>query len=172
MIKIHKGNTRIAVILLSFLVIKMPNPRFDWWVSRFKHRKSFLSFIAKIPMMVYGALLYGISANIIEGLICYNRRYLECLVPVFSIGICNFQIYQGDIEPTKEEIKELYDTLPQRALEFLAMVDLHTSAAHNWRRTNKGLKLFDYAVSPMETAWATFLGLSAETFNEATPTKK
>ncbi len=112
--KIREGNTRIAFILFNFLVIKVPNPRLDWYILDYETRKNFIGFLKKIPRNIYGAMLYGITANISEALIFYakgGRKKTNFLTPVFTLGICSFQIYQGEEKSIADELLLFFENL-------------------------------------------------------------
>jgi hypothetical protein len=159
MIKIRSGHTRIVFILLNLLVIKIPNPRFDKQKNNFVYRKSFLGFLKRSILNFYIYFLYGLIANISEALVySWNKQEeSDFLVPVFSIGICNFQIYQGEEEPSKELLWHLYNSLSDETKKWLYESDTHEISNHNWRKTPEGLKMIDYALDPMGTSFAVFI---------------
>ena len=159
MIKIKKGNTRIALILFSWLVIKLPNLRFDW-LYRKDYGRIRWSVRSYFTDGLYTAFLYATTANICEALL---YRYMRSghgapfLTPVFSVGICSFQLYQGEEVPTREEIIALEASLSEKAKFLLQDCELHQWMEHNWRKTPKGLRLIDYAPDPLRTSWARFI---------------
>ena len=164
MIKFREGNTRLVLILFNFLVLKFPNPRFDSYRNSFKNSKNFLSFLKKIPTQFYTALLYGVVANISEALVCVrirNESKAPHLVGVFTLGICNFQLYQGEEIPTPLEMETAYKNLSASAREWLQKCNCHERSRYNWRKTPQGLRLIDYAIDPFLTAWGVFLCISA-----------
>ncbi|MEK7646106.1 MAG: hypothetical protein AAB381_00215 [Patescibacteria group bacterium] len=109
-------------------------------------------------------------ANVSEALVYHFtfRPDASYLTPVFTLGICSFQIYQGEEKPTTEEIERLYRSLSLQVQEWLWKSDVHERGAHNWRRTPRGLRLIDYAVDPLRTSWAVFLMSSKRELNQAT----
>ncbi len=146
MIKIKDGSTRIAIILFKWLVIKIPKLRTDMMIlEKWK--------INNIPEILYLSFVYGFSANSTEALIyeiceCRTRKKTlgtnSPLTPVFSIGIANFQIYQGENIPTEAEIIEFIKKLHPSVLQRYLKCDSHDVSNHNWRKTKKGLMIIDY----------------------------
>lgn len=160
MFKIRKGNTRIVFILFNFLVIKIPNPKLNWHILDFETRKSLIDFLKSIPRNIYGAMLYGIIANISEALIFYakrGRKKTNFLTPVFTLGVCNLQIYQGEEEPTRDQLILFFETLSDESKILFQKSGGHETALWNWRLTKKGLRLIDYAVDSLDTNWALFI---------------
>lgn len=172
MIKIRKGNTRVVFIILNTLVVKFPNPRIDWIKNSLKQWRNPRTLLKVMLTGIYDAMLHGITANISEGLLyrqsiqIYER--VAYLTPVFSIGICNFQFYEGEDSPSKKEMDNLYSSLSKEARDFLDKSDMHDKSHHNWRKTSKGLRLIDYATSPLCTEWGLFLISSGDELNKAT----
>lgn len=171
MFKIRKGNTRIAIILFNYLVLKFPNPRFSAWARAFTSRKSFWEFLKTLPVVAYDYLIYGVAANVSEGQLYRWSNNLPYLVPVFSLGIVNFQRYMGEECPTNKEMSELWKKLPEELKALLLEVDCHEYGYYNWRKTPNGLKLIDYAADPLRTPWARFLRRSVKELTAMT-TKK
>jgi hypothetical protein len=155
------------LILFNFLVIKFPNPRFDWIRLSFGSLdrwtlKRFIESVLTIPKSIYVAFLYGISANINEGLFYWSNWFVDglksdrILVPVFTIGICNFQLYQGEIYPSMQELYEYMNSFPD-ARSYLMKCDHHDWAMDNWRKTENGLVLIDYALPALRSDLAYLL---------------
>ena len=159
----------MVLIFLNLLVVKFPNPRFDWWGLAFKHRKSMLEFVLKTPSMIYDAFLYAVTANITEALIWRQRSAVATfLVPVFSIVVLSFQRYVGEDAPSGQELTELLESLSPKMREGILKCDMHEYGHYNWRKTPKGLKLIDYAMNPSRTAWAHFLSRASDEMNVLT----
>lgn len=73
------------------------------------------------------------------------------LMPVWSIGLCNFCRYYGENTPTQEEINKLltFCTSNVKDKEILNKVSPHSVAVHNWRKVRGGrVVLIDYGVDP------------------------
>jgi hypothetical protein len=165
MFKIRKGNTRIAIILFNFLVIKIPNPRFYEIKDGFKRRKSILSFIKDFFRGLYFRFLHGVIANVTEALIWYGAHNSPMLMPVWSIGLFNFCRYYGEEEPTRDEIIKLLTFCVSDMKDkedVLRKVSPHSVAVHNWRRTKDGkVILIDYGVDPSHNDyWGYILRIS------------
>ncbi len=173
MIKIRKGNTRIAVLLFRLVVIKFPNPRldrirsFEYWTRR----KSFFGFLGRSIRNFYDALMWGVALNTSEALVYHYSLKAKYLSPVFTLGLLNFMPYEGEDEPTREEIDALYRSLSDKARKFLLEADCHEYASHNWRRTPEGLKLIDYGQDPLKVPWAVFLRANKRELTQATAKK-
>lgn len=159
MIKICKGNTRIAVVLFSWLVIKFPSPRFDRFKSSdcWRRRESLFSFLGELLVNFYDAFIWGVASNTSEALVYRYALKPKYLSPVFTVGLLNFMFYEGEDRPTEEEILVLYQSLSDEARKVLLETDWHERSSHNWRKTPKGLRLIDYGVDPLRTDWSLFL---------------
>lgn len=162
MIKFKYGNTRIAIILFSWLVIKFPNPRIDWIKLMRWDRRNFLKSLKRLPDSLYQAFLYGVSANINEALLYKSTDMSEfkidtILTPVFSIGILNFQKYLGEEIPTPDEVYVFVRTFPDEVLELYIKCEAHDVAYYNWRKTPEGLKIIDFALPALRSDLAYFL---------------
>ncbi len=169
MIRLRKGNTRIAIIFFKFLVIKIPNPRFDRHTHAFRTRETFFRFLAGRGEDIYEALLSGVLANLSEAVVYRNGWGMtEYLVPVFSLGICNFQRYQGEERPTKTELETMVRGLSEDLQSLFFKADPHERSTSNWRKTRSGLRLIDYAADPLKTPWADFLLNSRKELSQAT----
>lgn len=162
MIKFKDGNTRIAFIIFDWMVIKFPNPRIDWIKLMRWDRRNFLKSLKRLPDSLYHALLYGVSANINEALFYKDAGFSKLgidtiLTPVFSIGIINFQIYQGEEIPTRDEVDEFVKTFPPKVFKLYLKCNAHDVGYYNWRKTPKGLKLIDFALPALRSDLAYFL---------------
>lgn len=166
-LKIRKGNTRIAFILFEWLVIKVPNPRWDILKNSFDKEKGVLHFLQKVINTLYFAFLQGVIANISEGLVCYKVKCIrkdfgksptpKFIAKVISFGLFNLQRYAGEIKPTEIEIDQFYKDLDPEITEILKKVSLHCRSELNWRKTPEGLKLIDYAISIESAPWYRFV---------------
>jgi hypothetical protein len=159
MITLCKGNTRWAFIVLDLIVVKVPNPRFDWVAQSFRYRKSFPSFMLDVLEDFYRAFVWGTVMNASEALLSLYHKD-GYLAPVVFLGFCNVQRYQGEECPTRQEIQAFYESFPDDVRKILDGVNCHDSSSHNWRKTKKGLVLIDYALDPLRTDWARFLKLA------------
>jgi len=160
-VKVRKGNTRIAVIFLNLLVVKFPNPRLDGITKPSK--KDFVglrtgaSYFLRFFRNIYWALLYGSAVNISEAIIYLHARPAQFLTPVFTIGVCSFQKYQGEEKPSREEILDFEKGLSEKARVCLDECDIHQWLEDNWRRTSQGLRLIDYGEGPLRNSWSRFI---------------
>ncbi len=171
MFKMCNGHTRIALILFRWLVIKFPNPRFDRIRSAFEFSENFAQFSARLTRVLYEAFVWGVVINASEGLVsvwCTNAHHLS---PVITLGILNLQWYEGEGQPTDEEIEVVYRSLSPKARSVLEMVNAHDKSAHKWRKTPKGLRLIDYGVDPFQASWGAFLNGSQRELTQATAKK-
>jgi hypothetical protein len=157
MIRLSKGNTRWAFILCRYLVIKVPNPRIDWWMHSLKQLRKGrpIEALVEIVRSFYTAILWGVMMNVSEAMLyryTHNKAHLSA---VFTIGIASFQRYEGEERPTQQEIADLYQSVaPDESFDD---INCHDSSAHNWRKTPMGLKLIDYGQDPFRTTWARYL---------------
>jgi hypothetical protein len=151
--------------------VKFPNPRFDWWRQAFEVRKSLFSFVIGSPARIYDALLYGLIANISEAMVWRLNSHAKFLVPVFTLGLLNFQRYVGEKKPTHEDMIELWKKLPEDLSEILFQSSCHEYGWYNWRKTENGLKLIDYASNPLVTPWARFINKAHRVLDPLTAKK-
>lgn len=169
MIKLRKGTSRIVFIISDFLVIKFPNPRFGLLKHKFRQRKSFGGFLKTAIHSTYMNIMYGMAANISEGLIfAVVGSKAPHLTPIYTLGIMNISKYEGSKRPTREEIETFYDSLSDISKKMLNKCDSHSKAPGNWRKTKRGLKLIDYGADPLTTPWALFIFYHNQELNEAT----
>lgn len=174
MIKIRKGNTRIALIFCNWIVVKFPNPRFDVMKNVKVNKKSITGvciYLSRQLKTFYWAMVYGVAMNVSEAMLYLNISKTPFLTPVFTIGICNIQIYQGEDKPTWEELISLMKTLPEDVQVVLYDCDPHQWAPDNWRKTIQGLKLIDYAPDPLRTSWARLIRSHKKEIASATARK-
>jgi hypothetical protein len=169
MIQIRKGTTRIVFILFSYLVIKIANPRFDLLKRKFASRTSIDQFAREALRSLYFHTIYGISANVSEGLIfaLIGRKALH-LTPIYTLGIVNISFYEGSRRPCRAEIDAFYQSLSDESRDMLMKCDSHAKASGNWRKTRRGLRLIDYGIDPLTAPWALFIRYQHEELHMAT----
>jgi hypothetical protein len=118
--------------------------------------------IRKIPRNLYKAFVYGVSANITEALFyeeveVHEKGIETILIPVFSVGFFNFQLYQGENIPSQQEVYDFINTYPQEIATLQSKCNNHDLENHNWRKTPNGLKLIDFAGQPLDSHLFVFL---------------
>ncbi len=155
MIKLRKGNTRIALILFNLVVIKFPNPRFFEYKVYFCGKpkrevlKEFPRLAGDYARSLYTAFISGFAINVAEAMLFCFARNVPFLTPLFSFGLINLQFYQGEDQPTEEEMLAFIAALPKKAKKYLLCIDGHSLGRHNWRKTPKGLRIIDYGPNPL-----------------------
>lgn len=169
MIKIRKGTSRIVFIFFNLLVVKIPNLRLAIIKRKIRQEKNTIKLLGIILHSAYVHIVYGISANISEGLIyAIVGRKAPHLTPIYTLGVINFSVYEGSTRPTPEEIQAFYDNLSDTSKVMLDKCDSHSKAPGNWRKTKRGLKLIDYGVDPLTAPWALFIFYRNQELNDAT----
>ena len=154
MFKIHKGTTRIAVVLFHRLVLKFP--RYEGLASRYGWRilkstwgsDGFATVwkngcIGELLRRIMRDFLLGVSANVCEGWMRLANQSLF-LHPTFCLVVCNLQWHAGDTIPTNDQMQQFFKSLPEAGRYYLESIDPHQYSAENWRIVDGRLRLIDY----------------------------
>ncbi len=175
MFKIRKGNTRVALILLSRLVIKFPRIRTDSIKKILDHKMSFKNKVIDLINHLYWVILKGIASNISEGVFCADfsdSRLFPFVAKTISLAFVNFQRYEGEVSPSHEEIQRIYDSLSDDLKVTLRESDVHEVSEKNWRKRKDGsLILIDFGFDPQRTPWAKVIKMGRKVFINATAPK-
>lgn len=154
MFKIHKGSTRVVIVLFNSFVIKFPHCSdlgsvWAWQnLKEIYKSEGFLAvwkgkLVGKLLQKMWGGFLMGVSANVCEGWMwLFNQP--SFLQPTFCMIIFNIQRHAGDIIPTYEQLKPFFESLPEKGKSYLGCIDPHQFYIDNWRIVDGRLRLIDY----------------------------
>lgn len=147
-ILLRRGTKRIAFIVGSYLVIKVPRisyshyreafkciVQFNFWFARFSLRFAHLQFVT------------AVNKNL-EEYRCYRKTKATFLAPVyFSIGIVNFQSFEKGLMPSIEDSTKLWRQLSEEAEKDFFTIDPHAHFVDNIRKNELGYRFVDYGNS-------------------------
>ena len=92
-------------------------------------------------------------ANVTEAGVYLYTKHISFLSPAYTIAIAIFQRYEGELEPTQQEVIDFFARYEIALYNPAYRHSAHASGYYNWRKTDRGLVLIDYAVDPMRDNW-------------------